>query len=290
MDSSEFSEFEVALKNAVRQYLNRSETDRSPRLLEEAIEYSLLSPGKRIRPRVLFATAELLGLPVSKGVSAAIALEMIHCFTLIHDDLPCMDNDDFRRGMPTNHKKFGEEIALLAGDALIPLAVEVFLDSPVEAPQLMTGLKRLLWATGPRGVVGGQAAECRLNSEASLTTVREIHRMKTGALFSAAVLIPKDFSKVSDQSRKGQALIQFADALGLAFQAADDLEDLTEVSLSSLKSVLHYQTPSEAATQAIESLQASISELQSLWGDAGVLQKISNEVVQKIRAALPKDA
>ena len=108
----------------------------TPPHLQESIRYSLLSPGKRIRPRLLLASGQMLDVPHQALLPAAIAVEMVHCFTLIHDDLPCMDNDDFRRGIPTNHKKFGESLALLAGDSLMALAIDVFLESSLDSARL----------------------------------------------------------------------------------------------------------------------------------------------------------
>ena len=281
---------EVQLRSSLEKYLSRPD-GQTPSNLSEAISYSLLAPGKRIRARMLLACGRMLGLKTEATLPAALALEMIHCFTLIHDDLPCMDDDDFRRGMPSNHKKFGESLALLAGDALVPLALDTFMDSEVSPEQLMRGLRRLLWATGPRGVIGGQAEESLLDSHSRLEALQQMHRKKTGALFLAAILIPKEFAEISDQSTQGKALFEFADALGLAFQVADDLEDLQEApSLPSLQqnptSILSHLSPEEAQGRTLEHLNRVSDNLRSIFGSkATKLTVFSDEVSLKIKSA-----
>lgn len=276
-----------------------------PKHLVEAMHYSLMTPGKRIRPRLLIATAQMLELECDHILPAALALEMIHCFTLIHDDLPCMDNDDFRRGLPSNHKKFGESLALLAGDAFIPLAMEVFLESRVTPPILIQGLKRLLWASGAQGVIGGQAAESLLGSDSHLEQLRQMHSQKTGALFKAAVMIPKDFAEIEDESLKGKAICFFANELGLAFQVADDLEDQTNENLfknsqthlkfvENLKSepatsILHYISASEASAMTLEKLSYATAELERHWKHkANPLLDIADEIKSKMTHAQRK--
>lgn len=297
-------DLDAELESALRLHLKKADGV-TPSNLEESIHYSLLGPGKRIRPRLLLATAEMLGLSSETALPAALALEMIHCFTLIHDDLPCMDNDDFRRGRPSNHKKFGESVALLAGDALMALAMDVFLDTPIDTatetsggvnssirPAFLTaGLKHLVWAMGPRGVIGGQAAESLLGRNSTLDQLKSMHAQKTGALFAASLLIPKEFSGISDDSPSGKALIHFAQILGLAFQAADDLEDSQTAQGALLgeentdpKSILFYLSAQEVRDSIIPELTSATAEITALWGDrAKNLQSISNEVIQKIR-------
>jgi geranylgeranyl diphosphate synthase type II len=284
IESLELALLEAALKDALKRTLLGPDGT-TPGPLAESIRYSLLSPGKRIRPRLLLACAEMLGLTRDQVLPAAIALEMVHCFTLIHDDLPCMDDDDFRRGMPSNHKKFGESTALLAGDALMALAVEVFLGSDVSAELLILGLKRLVWAMGPRGVIGGQADESLLGPESRLADLQQMHRQKTGALFSAALLIPQDFAGISNRSEKGHALFHFADELGLAFQIADDLEDAAEQHAPT--SVLYYLSSSEAQIMTIGNLGRATEQLKMQWGErAAKLSEIATEVVRKTERAV----
>jgi geranylgeranyl pyrophosphate synthase len=283
-------DLENLLRDTLKKHLQKTD-GMTPPHLGESIAYSLLAPGKRIRPRLLFACGEMVGIPSARLGPAAAAIEMIHCFTLIHDDLPCMDNDDFRRGMPSNHKKFGESTALLAGDALMALAVEVFLDSHIEPTHLVKGLSRLLWAMGPRGVIGGQAAESLLGKQSKLEDLQQMHRQKTGALFSASILIPKDFAGFSDSSEKGRSLITFADELGLAFQTADDLEDAADGSSKNEAqqptSILFYQSRAEASNSTVKRLQYAIEDLSQKWGPSSEgLQKIASEVLVKIQSQL----
>lgn len=284
------NDLETQLRLALEKSLNRPD-GQTPINLTESIKYSLFAPGKRIRARMLMACGEMLGLDPKATLPAALALEMIHCFTLIHDDLPCMDDDDFRRGMPSNHKKFGESLALLAGDALVPVAMDTFMDSDFPAPLLIQGLKRFSWAMGPRGVIGGQAEESLLTSHSNLEALKQMHRKKTGALFLAAILIPKDFAEIPDQSPSGRALFEFADELGLAFQIADDLEDLQESpSLSTLQqnptSILSHMSPEEAQSLTLSSLSRVSENLRLTYGDrAGLLTVFADEVSLKMKAA-----
>ncbi len=281
------TEFESQLKKTLARFLFHDE-NQTPKNLAESIQYSLLSPGKRIRPRVTFACAEMLGLPSKTVLSAALALEMTHCFTLIHDDLPCMDNDDYRRGLLSNHKKFGEGLALLAGNGLMALAVDVLLDSPVEPTSLLLGIKQLIQAMGPRGVVGGQAAEALLTPSSTLEDLRKMHHQKTGALFKAALLIPKEFAGISDFTPLGQAILSFSDALGFAFQIADDLEDAQEKNQqTSPTSILSYLSPQKSAQLASDELTSTSHLLMEHWGSkAHSLKEISTEVLIKITHAL----
>lgn len=268
------------LKEALHQYFKGKEGETPPNLAE-SIRYSLLAPGKRIRPRLMISCAQMVGLEERCVMRAALALEMVHCFTLIHDDLPCMDNDDFRRGRPSNHKKFGEGIALLAGDALITLAMDVFLDSPLESSRVLAGLRRLVGATGPRGVIGGQASESLLTQNSALKDLRQMHAQKTGALFEAALLIPKDFAGIGDESPEGKSISLFSQTLGLAFQAADDLEDSFDLGPTS---ILHHLSPTEVARQTLEQIELATQLLFGQWGEkAKGLIQIAEEVAQKIR-------
>jgi geranylgeranyl diphosphate synthase type II len=223
----------------------------------------------------------MIGLAEEAALPAALALEMVHCFTLIHDDLPCMDDDDLRRGRPSNHKIYGEALALLAGDALIPLALDALAEAaPHVAPQAFAAaLRRLSWASGPRGVIGGQAAEALLKPGSALSELETMHAMKTGALFAAALLLPKDLAGIADASPDGRAIDRFARELGLAFQVADDLEDAEEDPTS----ILAYMTREEAAARASERLAAACEGLRAAWGEkARELLDIATEVSAKL--------
>ncbi len=274
--------FENALIQTLDQYLRPP----TPPHLAESIRYSCLTPGKRIRPRLLLTCAQMLSLAIEQVMPAAVALELIHCFTLIHDDLPCMDNDDWRRGLPSNHKKFGETLALLAGDALLALAWNVFLDAGLPAERLLRGSRRLTSAVGSAGVIGGQAAESLLNAHSTFAQLQQMHRQKTGALFSAALLIPQDFAGIADESFEGQTLYQFADQLGLAFQIADDLED-PPTPTPAVTSVLHYLSREQAASYVLTHLPLAGEKLTQVWGTQALpLKEMAGEILSKTQQTL----
>lgn len=290
--TAETEAFEETLSQSLERLSARASA-RIPRNLYDSIRYSLLSPGKRIRPRLLLASARLCDVPGPGADAAAVALEMVHCFTLIHDDLPCMDDDDTRRGMPTNHKVHGEAIALLAGDGLMALAVDAMLEIRTRAPaipadRVIAAITRLTQAMGPRGVIGGQAAEALLNPKSSIDATEAMHALKTGALFEAAVLLPADLAGIDLASPRGRALQSFATALGLGFQAADDLEDIHEAEGGAFPptSILAHLTPPRAAERATQRLTQAATALQQAWGaSARELLGFGEEVCKKAAAA-----
>ncbi len=204
-------------------------TSQSPSRLHDAMRYSVLGGGKRVRPALAYATAEAIGLTPSSVIAAACAVELIHAYSLIHDDLPAMDDDDLRRGRPTCHKAFDEATAVLAGDALQTLAFEILTtDTQLPAdPAIKLALVRLLAeATGTAGMAGGQALDLAAEGQAAdLATITDIHARKTGALIRASVLLaaacqPKLSAACS------AALDRYARGVGLAFQIQDDLLDI----------------------------------------------------------------
>lgn len=176
------------------------------------------------------------------------------------------------------------------------LAAEVFFHSQAEPQRLICGFKRFIWATGPRGVMGGQAAESLLGNHSTLDELKKMHAQKTGALFSAAILIPKEFAGISDDSQAGQSLIHFGQELGLAFQVADDLEDALQDNLTNKAdhaptSVLYYLPKDQASKHTLNSLQLANSELDKVWGKKSApLRKIADEVAFKIEAAMGNSA
>jgi len=259
----------------------------TPLHLAESIRYSLLAPGKRIRPRLLVSCAEMLEIDQRASTPAALSLEMIHCFTLIHDDLPCMDNDDFRRGRPSNHKQFGEPIALLAGDALVAIAVEVFSKAEDYVPPkcFVRALRRLIWAMGPKGVIGGQAAEMLLDENSSIEALERMQEQKTGALFLASLLIPVDFANIGDKDTRRAVIATFGNELGLAFQIADDLAD-AEQDKGKPISILFHMTATEARNMMLQRLSAASQALASSFGTkAQPLLEISAQVERLLEAA-----
>lgn len=201
-----------------------------PQNLRDAVEYSLLAGGKRLRPVLVLLANELCGGSDELALPAACAIEMIHTYSLIHDDLPSMDNDDFRRGRPTSHKVFGEALAILAGDCLLTQAFEVLAAAPVDPARRIELVRVLAAAAGGSGMVGGQILD--LEAERShapdlnrVDHLTRIHTMKTGALIAAALELGAVCGNADRDSR--QRLRQFGYNIGLAFQIADDLLDVT---------------------------------------------------------------
>jgi farnesyl diphosphate synthase len=200
--------------------------DPESRLLE-AVRYSTLAGGKRIRPFLVISSARLFDVSEPSTLRVAAAIEMVHCYSLIHDDLPAMDNDDLRRGLPTCHVKFDEATAILAGDALLTRAFEVLADPATHPdPRVRSDLvAELAHAAGPEGMVGGQMLDLLAeHQELNMAEVTRLQRMKTGALIAFSCESGAILGKASDSAR--QALHAYAHDLGLAFQIADDLLDV----------------------------------------------------------------
>lgn len=190
--------------------------------LHAAMRYSCLAPGKRLRPILCLASAEALGAPVDSVLDAACAIEMVHCFSLIHDDLPAIDNDDLRRGVPTLHVKYGEALAILAGDALFSLAFESLASSNHPANRVVQAVICLTKAAGSNGLVGGEVMDVMSEGKAAdADTLEFIHTRKTGALIAASCEIGGLLAGGS--AAQVQALKLYGDKIGLAFQIADDI-------------------------------------------------------------------
>ena len=195
--------------------------------LAESMKYSLMAGGKRLRPILLMAAADAVGGQGDDFLTSACALEMIHTYSLIHDDLPAMDNDDYRRGRLTNHKVYGAGVATLAGDALLTLAFEVLLRQKGASPEtLVRVVREVSTAAGPNGMVGGQTLDLASEGkQIDKETLRRMHMAKTGALFRAAVRSGAILAGADDM--KLAALTEYAEAFGLAFQITDDILDVT---------------------------------------------------------------
>ena len=202
-------------------------SDGCPGELREAIRYSLLSPGKRLRPLLVLLAAEACGGEANTAIPVAAAVEMIHAYSLIHDDLPAMDDDDLRRGRPTCHKKFGEATAILAGDGLLALAFETLTVLPCRAEIVVRCCATLAAAAGPCQLVGGQADDMAAgldsDKDVRLEKLKSIHRRKTGALILASLRLGSLVAEAD--SAATDALEQYGRRLGLAFQITDDLLD-----------------------------------------------------------------
>ncbi len=203
--------------------------DTLPPTLHEAMRYSTLAGGKRLRPVMLLMTAELFERDCRDMAFAAAALEIVHTYSLIHDDLPAMDNDDLRRGRPTNHKVYGEAMAILAGDALLTLAFQIMSDpthlAKFDPAAMIHATHELALAAGSTGMVGGQALDMQSEQrQISLTELEAIHHLKTGKMIAAAMRIGAFLSDARPEDLG--AVTHYGELVGLAFQIMDDILDI----------------------------------------------------------------
>ena len=242
-------------KSLVDKALDNSLSIKKPETIYQAMRYSLLAGGKRLRPILCLATCELTGGSIDIAMPTACALEMIHTMSLIHDDLPAMDNDDYRRGKLTNHKVYGEDIAILAGDGLLAYAFEYVAVNTYDIPaeRIVRVIACLGRTVGAAGLVGGQVLD--LESEGKLDissqTLTFIHTHKTGALLEASVVSGAILAGASAEDIT--KLSQYAQNIGLAFQIIDDILDITA-------------TDEELGKTAGKDLQAQKATYPSLWG------------------------
>ncbi len=223
----------ASVDNAMEKLL--APTSGLPETVRKAMRYSLFAGGKRLRPTLVLSAAECCGLSAKKALKTAAALEMIHTYSLIHDDLPAMDDDDLRRGKPTNHKVFGEAMAILAGDGLLTKAFEAAAENAAdlrlkgrEAAEL---IRLIAHAAGAEGMVGGQVADLaaeglskKLSRSTAAKVLEAVHRRKTGALIVASLDAGAVLAGASPSKR--EALRAYGDCVGLAFQIADDVLDV----------------------------------------------------------------
>lgn len=196
-----------------------------PETLHAAMRYAVLGGGKRVRALLSYAAAELVGAPASSADAAAVAVELIHAFSLVHDDMPCMDDDDLRRGKPSCHKQYGDATALLVGDALQSLAFECIANT--HAPQALKQVQILAQATGSRGMCGGQEIDLQSTGKVlSRDALETMHQYKTGALIRAATLLGA-YAADHTGDEHIKLLNQYSLNMGLAFQVVDDILDAT---------------------------------------------------------------
>jgi geranylgeranyl diphosphate synthase type II len=232
--------------------------DGDPGRLVEAMRYSLLAPGKRIRPLLALAAAETAGGIDDNVRLAAASVELIHCYSLIHDDLPAMDDDDFRRGRPSNHKAFGEATAILAGDALLTLAFDWIAEAGerAEAPErYLRAARALARGAGARGMVRGQARDLGETPPDTLAALEVLHAEKTAALFRAALEVGGLAAGAPPEAVR--ALARYGEAYGIAFQHADDRDDAEHAHLA------------EAARDRLQALVADACAAVASMGAAG---------------------
>lgn len=235
--------------------------------LEESMRYSLEAGGKRIRPLLLLVTLDMLTHNSEQGMRIAIALEMIHTYSLIHDDLPAMDNDDYRRGKLTNHKVYGDWKAILAGDALLTKAFEMIsFDEQLTSDIKVQLIQRLSQASGHLGMVGGQVLDMESeNTQIDLATLQQIHRAKTGALLEFAIMAAVDIAKPSEATEK--ALEKYGQHLGLMFQIKDDLLDV-------------FGDEAKLGKKVGSDIENNKSTYVSLLGEQGAKDKLNEEMEQ----------
>jgi geranylgeranyl diphosphate synthase, type II len=240
----------------------------NPVTIHKAMRYSLFAGGKRMRPVLTLAAAEACGGKVEAALPAACAVECIHTYSLIHDDLPCMDDDDLRRGRPTNHKVFGEGIAVLAGDALLTIAFEI-LASAAATPRYSVAaqVRELATASGSQWLIGGQVAD--LEGEGRKLTgseLRYIHRCKTAALLTASIRLGAMSANATPARLK--AMTDFGQSLGLAFQVIDDILDVTQTTEKLGKTAGKDVKAIKATYPAIYGLEKSRAEARKLTAAA----------------------
>lgn len=237
--------------------------EHSPKPLHQAMRHAVLNGGKRIRPLLVYATGQALGAEVSLLDDAALAVELIHCYSLVHDDLPAMDDDALRRGQPTVHIAYGEANAILAGDALQSLAFARLAEAPLPAETRVELLRELAQAAGAPGMCGGQALDMDATGEKiSLAQLERLHALKTGALLRASIRLGALAAAASAEQQ--QLLDQYADALGLAFQIKDDLLDIEGDSATLGKTAGKDAVQDKATFPALMGIEASRQRLAAL--------------------------
>lgn len=268
--------------------------DVEPRQLHKAMRYSLLAGGKRLRPALVLTAGEALGAETDDLMPSACAIEMIHTYSLIHDDLPAMDNDDLRRGRPTCHKAFGEAVAILAGDALLTQAFRVLAsDSPRrDAARQVRVIREIATAAGSvDGMIGGQMADIENEGkQVDAATLEYIHRSKTGALIAAPVVVGGIIAGATDDQI--DKLRNYGERIGLAFQIADDILDVTSTSEQLGKTAGKDQAAHKATYPVVHGVPASRRRARELVEEAveivsslgiatGMLEEIARFIVAR---------
>ena len=240
----------------------------APAGLGEAMRYAVLDGGKRLRPLLVLAACEAVGGNAQAALRAACAVELIHAYSLVHDDMPCMDNDVLRRGKPTVHVRFGQARALLAGDALQALAFELLTPEDGVPPAMQARLCRLrAQAAGADGMAGGQAIDlASVGRSLSEHELRHMHRLKTGALLQASVVMGAACGAPGPQAE--QALAQYGAALGLAFQVVDDVLDVTQDSATLGKTAGKDAASDKPTYVSLMGLAAAQAHAEELRGQA----------------------
>lgn len=291
----DFNDWSVARLERVEQSLSLWVGRDAPAALGEAMRYAVLDGGKRLRPLLVLAAAEAAQGQAQAAMRAACAVELIHAYSLVHDDMPCMDNDVLRRGKPTVHVKYGEASALLAGDALQAQAFELLTPEDDDVADIVQArLCRLLArAAGCAGMAGGQAIDlASVGIRLDEAQLREMHRLKTGALLEASVLMGAACGELAPVTR--QALVDYGAAIGLAFQVVDDILDVTADSGTLGKTAGKDVEQDKPTYVSIHGLEASRAHAQALraqahaaldasgLGDTRALRALADMVVDRV--------
>ncbi len=267
-----------------------------PPTVHEAMRYSLFAGGKRIRPLLAIAAAEALGANTAYLLPVASVLELIHTYSLIHDDLPAMDDDDFRRGRPTCHKVYGEAVAILAGDGLLTMAFEILSDprrlKAIQANRLLAITREIATASGVFGMVGGQVVDIQSEGkEIDLPTLEYIHTHKTGALIRASVRVGALYAKAG--KRQLAALTHYGEMAGLAFQIADDILDITgkqeelgkDIGSDLKKDKKTYPSfygLEESRRRAVEVVDKALAALEDFDRKADPLRELAKYIINRV--------
>lgn len=290
---SQFTMWRKRVDNALEQALDIKYLGDSR--LQSAMRHATLIGGKRMRPLLVYATGDLLSADMAALDAPASAVELIHAYSLVHDDLPAMDDDALRRGQPTVHVAFDEATAILAGDALQALAFQQLAEATLPAEARIAMVRELAIASGAAGMCGGQALDIDATGRGggiSLDELQRLHALKTGALLRCAVRLGAIASGADDHARA--ALDRYADALGLAFQIRDDLLDIESDSATLGKTAgkdLAQNKATFPALMGIEASRAKLSELAKVmhaslapFGDAAVvLAQLARQVIERDR-------
>ena len=282
--------------NLINSELDKYLKVRYPNTLWDAMRYTALLDGKRIRPVLCLESARACGGNIDVVIPSACAIEMVHAHSLIHDDLPCMDNDDLRRGKPTNHKVYGEAMAVLAGDGLLSYAFQVIIQhtsKDVDRDILLKVLEEFMTASGPCGLIGGQSVDIESeNKQIDIATFNYIHTHKTGKLFSLALRSGAILSGAKEEQLN--ALTEYSHLIGYAFQIADDILDITGTKESLGKTPGKDKLAKKNTHPALYSMQESLDEVERLCSlaqqtlinnklDTPPLIAIAGSIVQKVR-------
>ena len=299
MKLADFDAWARAAQDAVERALERWVPTDAPAGLGEAMRYGVLDGGKRVRPLLVLAAAQAVHGNPDAALRAACAVELIHAYSLVHDDMPCMDNDVLRRGKPTVHVQYGQAQAMLAGDAMHTLAFELLTAAPGQeadfelSPPLSARLCALLArAAGHAGMAGGQAIDlASVGKPLAHAQLRDMHRRKTGALLQASVMMGAACGRIEAQAWR--ALGEYGDAIGLAFQIVDDILDVTQESATLGKTAgkdLDCNKPTYVSVLGLEAARRQADELhaqaqaalaRSGLGDIGTLSRLAERIVER---------